>query len=66
MGIKVPVYERQVKDIVTPQVSTPHALRPPAAAFGTENSRSNAEPWRNRSEDSRVLWPGERRSARKS
>ena len=38
--MKVPVYERQVKDIVTPQVSTPHALRPPAAAFGTETAEA--------------------------
>ncbi|MFA5350256.1 MAG: hypothetical protein WC357_02860 [Candidatus Omnitrophota bacterium] len=37
--MKIPTYERQTSRI-TPEVSTPHPLRPPAAAFGTESAEA--------------------------
>lgn len=37
--MKIPIYERQISRI-TPEVSTPHPLRPPAAAFGTETAEA--------------------------
>lgn len=37
--MKIPTYERQTSRI-TPEVSTPHPLRPPAAAFGTETAEA--------------------------
>jgi hypothetical protein len=37
--MKIPIYEKQTSRI-TPEVSTPQLLRPPAAAFGTETAEA--------------------------